>query len=55
MEFGIFARLAARLLEYEERLGLTGICMTVDPGGISPDQISRSLHLLADKVMPRLR
>jgi alkanesulfonate monooxygenase SsuD/methylene tetrahydromethanopterin reductase-like flavin-dependent oxidoreductase (luciferase family) len=53
--FGSPEEVADRLLEYEDRLGLTGICMTVDPGGISPDQISRSLHLLADKVMPKLK
>jgi alkanesulfonate monooxygenase SsuD/methylene tetrahydromethanopterin reductase-like flavin-dependent oxidoreductase (luciferase family) len=44
-----------RLQEYKETLGITGVSLTVNPGGQIPqDQEVNSLRLLMEKVAPRV-
>jgi len=42
------------LLEYQDALGITGVSMAMDPGGIPPEKIERSVRLFAEKVMPKV-
>jgi len=53
--FGSPEEVADRLHEYQEELGVTGISMTMNPGGIPNERIVRSLSLLAEKVMPQFK
>ena len=51
--FGSAAGLIDRLTELREELGLNGIVAEPNPGGLIPmDQAMRSLHILANEVMP---
>jgi len=44
-----------RLQEYKETLGITGVSLTVNPGGQIPqDQVVNSIRLLMEKVAPKL-
>jgi alkanesulfonate monooxygenase SsuD/methylene tetrahydromethanopterin reductase-like flavin-dependent oxidoreductase (luciferase family) len=44
-----------RLQEYKETLGITGVSLTVNPGGQIPqEQVVNSLRLLMEKVAPRV-
>ena len=53
--FGTPEEVADRLHEYQEELGVTGISMAVNPGNIPNERIVKSLHLLAEKVIPQFR
>jgi len=53
--FGSPEEVADRLHEYQEELGITGVSMTVNPGGIPTDRILSSLRLLAEKVIPQFK
>jgi alkanesulfonate monooxygenase SsuD/methylene tetrahydromethanopterin reductase-like flavin-dependent oxidoreductase (luciferase family) len=44
-----------RLQEYKETLGITGVSLTMNPGGQMPkEQIVNSMRLLMEKVAPRV-
>ena len=53
--FGPPEMVADLLQEYEAVLGLTGVSLAVNPGGVSPEQVVRSLRLLSERVMPRFK
>ena len=53
--FGSPEEVGDRLQEYQEELGITGVSMAVNPGGISYDRIVSSLRLLGEKVIPRFK
>jgi alkanesulfonate monooxygenase SsuD/methylene tetrahydromethanopterin reductase-like flavin-dependent oxidoreductase (luciferase family) len=52
--FGSPEEVAERLQEYQEQLGITGISMTLNPGGIPQDLVVASMRRLAERVIPRL-
>ena len=45
-----------RIHDYQEKLGITGVVLEVNYGGQMPkDQVSNSVRLLAEKVMPEFK
>jgi len=52
--FGSPEEVAERLQEYQEQLGITGISMTLNPGGIRQELVVASMRRLAERVIPRL-
>ena len=45
-----------RLQEYQQRLGITGVVMELNYGGLIPyDRVVNSIRLLAEKVMPNFK
>jgi alkanesulfonate monooxygenase SsuD/methylene tetrahydromethanopterin reductase-like flavin-dependent oxidoreductase (luciferase family) len=45
-----------RLREYQETLGITGVCLNMNPGGQIPaDLVSKSLRLLMERVAPHFK
>ncbi len=54
--FGTAARLVDRLTEIREDLGLDGLVVELNPGGLlSMEQTRRTLHILTHEVLPALR
>ena len=54
--FGSAAGLIDRLTQLREELGLNGIVVEVNPGGlIPPEHVTRSLHILTHQVMPAFK
>jgi hypothetical protein len=47
---------AERIVEYREKLGITGVSLDVNPGGQIPyDRVVHSIRLLTEKVIPKFR
>jgi alkanesulfonate monooxygenase SsuD/methylene tetrahydromethanopterin reductase-like flavin-dependent oxidoreductase (luciferase family) len=54
--FGTAEGLIDRLTRLQEELGLNGLVAELNPGGlIPPEQVKRSLHILAHQVMPAFK
>jgi alkanesulfonate monooxygenase SsuD/methylene tetrahydromethanopterin reductase-like flavin-dependent oxidoreductase (luciferase family) len=54
--FGSPERVVDRLHQFREMLGLTGITVELNPGGLLPTEaVQRSLRLLAEEVMPAFK
>ena len=54
--FGTAASLVDRLAEIRDELGLTGIVIELNPGGLlSVEQMRRTLRILTHEVMPALQ
>jgi alkanesulfonate monooxygenase SsuD/methylene tetrahydromethanopterin reductase-like flavin-dependent oxidoreductase (luciferase family) len=54
--YGTPDAVAARIVEYRETLGITGVSLDVNPGGQIPyDRVVHSIRLLTEKVIPRFR
>ncbi len=54
--FGSAAGLVDRLTQLQEELGLDGIVVELNPGGLIPaERETRSLHILTHQVMPALK
>ena len=54
--FGTPDRVADRLAQFKETLGLTGFTAELNPGGLLPrEAVERSLRLLTQKVMPAFK
>ena len=48
-------RRVARLQEYKATLGITGVSLSVNPGGQIPyKRVLHSIHLLMDQVAPHV-
>ena len=56
MIFGSPERVIDRLGQFREMLGLTGITVELNPGGLLPPElVHRSLKLLTEEVMPAFK
>ena len=54
--YGTPEEVADRIRWYREELGITGVSLDMNPGGqLSQQQVSDSIKLLADKVVPEFR
>ncbi len=54
--FGSPERVIDRLGQYKEMLGLTGVTVELNPGGLLPTEaVQRSLKLLTEEVMPAFK
>ncbi len=54
--FGTAASLVDRLAEIRDELGLSGVVIELNPGGLlSMEQMRRTLRILTHEVMPALQ
>src|SRR5262249_23761039 len=54
--YGTPDAVADRIVEYREKLGITGVSLDVNPGGQIPyDRVAHSIRLLTEKVIPKFR
>jgi alkanesulfonate monooxygenase SsuD/methylene tetrahydromethanopterin reductase-like flavin-dependent oxidoreductase (luciferase family) len=54
--YGTPAEIVDRLREYQASLGITGVCLNMNPGGqIPPELVRSSLRLLMERVAPHFK
>jgi alkanesulfonate monooxygenase SsuD/methylene tetrahydromethanopterin reductase-like flavin-dependent oxidoreductase (luciferase family) len=51
--FGTPQMLVEILKEYQEKLGITGVSLAMNPGLISEEKVLKSMRLLGERVIPR--